>query len=58
MPTKPKPIQSAPMKVIKPKPQANRGGGLMTPYEMKKKQLKRNKKPSKDSTGYRNAGSA
>ena len=58
MPSKPKPSQSAPMKVIPPKPQANRGGKVMTPSEMRKEQLKRNKKPSKDSMGYKRYGSA
>jgi hypothetical protein len=58
MPGTPKPKQTATGKVITPKPQANRTGKLMTPLQMKKEQLKRNKKPSKDSMGYKRYGSA
>lgn len=58
MPGTPKPKQTASGRVITPKPQANRGGKLMTPFQMKKEQLKKNKKPSKGGTGYKNYGSA
>lgn len=58
MPGTSKPKQTAAGKVITPKPQANRGGKVYTPLTMKKEQLKRNKKPSKDGMGYRRYGSA
>jgi hypothetical protein len=57
MPSKPKPSQTATGKVITPKPQA-KNHKVYTPLELKKEQLKRNKKPSKDSMGYRRYGSA
>lgn len=57
MPGTPKPKQTATGKVITPKPQAG-NSKIFTPKTLKKEQLKRNKKPSKDSMGYRRYGSA
>lgn len=58
MPTKPKPSQTATGRVITPKPESSSRSRVYTPKQLKKEQLKRNKKPSKNSTGYRNAGTA
>lgn len=56
MPTKPKPSQTATGKVMTPKPETPSKSKVYTPKQLKREQLKRNKKPTKTSTGYKNAG--
>jgi hypothetical protein len=58
MPGTPKPKQTATGKVITPKPETPNKSKVYDPKTLKKEQLKRNKKPSKDSMGYRRYGSA
>lgn len=58
MPGTPKPKQTATGRVLTPKPESPSKSKVFTPKTLKKEQLKRNKKPSKDSTGYRRYGSA
>ena len=53
MPSKPKPKQSGVLWVIKPDKKAK--GRVLTYKEARKEQLKKNKKPSKGSTGYSGA---
>ena len=56
MPNKPKPAQTATGVVIKPK--AKTKTKVFDQQTMKKEQLKKNKKPSKGGTGYKNYGTA
>ena len=58
MPGTPKPKQTATGKMITPKPESPSKSKVFTPKTLKKEQLKRNKKPSKDSMGYKRYGSA
>jgi hypothetical protein len=56
MPGTPKPKQTATGKMITPN--MGQRTKVFTPKTLKKEQLKKNKKPSKGGTGYRNYGSA
>ena len=56
MPSKPKPSQTATGRVMTPKPESKSNSRIYDQNQFKREQLKRNKKPSKGSTGYKNAG--
>ena len=57
MANKPKATQYVTGKVIKPKNDTTKGR-VLDRDAVRKEQLKKNKKPSKGGTGYRNYGSA